>query len=265
MKNSARALSRRDMLRMAGAGALGVTAAHHLGFNPQHVFAQGQSGPAPIAFFTKDLGDIRLTIIRDRIGALDPAVLGANAPEGAVAELLAQSNLPTNQVNNTFNVALLQAGDRLALLDTGNGVAQGSLVATLGLLGIARDAITDVVISHIHPDHITGALDGGNLTFPNAMYHYPEAEKAVVDAAGSDGGMMDNNKAILSAADAAGQLDVFTADVEVLPGVTAIAAPGHTAGHTAFRLDSGGASLLCTVDSAIHPVVSLAMPDWHAA
>jgi glyoxylase-like metal-dependent hydrolase (beta-lactamase superfamily II) len=50
-----------------------------------------------------------------------------------------------------------------------------------------------------------------------------------------------------------------------VPGLTALAAPGHTIGHMAFRLDSEGASLLFTIDTAINNVVSLAMPDWHAA
>jgi glyoxylase-like metal-dependent hydrolase (beta-lactamase superfamily II) len=77
--------------------------------------------------------------------------------------------------------------------------------------------------------------------------------------------MIDANKAILETADAAGQLNVYAAGAEVVPGLTAIAAPGHTMGHTAFRLDSEGSSLLFTIDAAINNVVSLSNPDWHAA
>lgn len=248
-----------------GAGALSVAAGRHFDLLPPVALAQGQAGPAPIAFFTTDVGAIQVTVIRDRAAPLDPAILAANAPEGAVAELLTENNLPTDTINNTFNVALVRTGDRLVLLDTGNGVAQGSLVATLELLGVGREAITDVVISHLHPDHVSGALDGGGLTFASAMYHYPEVEKTFVDAAAADQGMIDANKALLEIADAAGQLNVYAAEAEVLPGLTAFAAPGHTIGHTAFRLDSEGASLLCTVDTAINNVVSLAHPDWFAA
>lgn len=211
-----------------------------------------------------------MTIIRDALFPLDAAILGANAPEGkaSVDATLKENNLPTGTVATPVNVMVVKSGDKLVLFDTGNGVGAGSLAPTLELLGIGRESITDVVFSHLHPDHVGGALSGGKLTFSKAMYHYPEAEKAFVDAAPAGtplDDMLKANRAIFKAAQDAGQFAVYQPDAEVAPGIMAMVAPGHTPGHHIFRLESDGQSLVCTVDTAINSVVSLAHPGWYAA
>jgi glyoxylase-like metal-dependent hydrolase (beta-lactamase superfamily II) len=253
------------MLRLMGAGAAGLVAGATFVGGAAPANAQGNAqtteAPRPIGFFAFQVGELQVTVIRDGARPLDPAILGANAPEGAVAKLLADNNLP-NPINNTFNVLLVRSGEKLALIDTGLGAAAGSLLPTLEALGIARDTITDVVFSHQHGDHIGAALIDGALTFGKAMYHYPEAEKAVIDAAAENPGIV-NNRNLLKAAGDAGQLTVYKADTEVLPGVLSVAAYGHTPGHTAFMLSSGDQSLLCTIDSALNNVVNMAHPEWH--
>jgi glyoxylase-like metal-dependent hydrolase (beta-lactamase superfamily II) len=255
-------LSRRDMLRMVGTGVVGAVAGSALSGLPTPTLAQDAAQvPKPIGFFQFQVGDISVTVIRDGVRPFDSAALGLNAPEGALAKLLKDNNLPTS-FNNTFNVLLLKAGERMILVDTGLGVAAGSLVPTLGALSIQPDMITDVVFSHQHGDHIGGALTNGKLSFPKAMYHYPEAERMVVEKAAESAGIT-NNKNLLKAAGDADQLKTFKADAEVLPGIMAIAAYGHTLGHTAFMLSSANQSLLCTVDSALNNVVTMAHPEWH--
>ncbi|MBB4279105.1 glyoxylase-like metal-dependent hydrolase (beta-lactamase superfamily II) [Rhizobium mongolense] len=57
----------------------------------------------------------------------------------------------------------------------------------------------------------------------------------------------------------------ISADASITPGITTIAAAGHTPGHMAFRLESAGRSLLLTGDTANHFVASLQKPDWEVA
>ena len=49
---------------------------------------------------------------------------------------------------------------------------------------------------------------------------------------------------------------------EVVPGIRAIDAPGHTPGHMAFHLESEGKRLLIGADFCNHYVLSLQRPDW---
>lgn len=258
---SSKGVSRRDWLRLVGTGAAGIVVANTLGGLPAPARAQGNPAPTPLGFFRLPVGDIEVTVIRDGVRQLDPAIFGLNAPEGAVAKLLADNNVPT-PINNTFNVTLLKVGDKMALVDTGLGAAAGALLPTLAALGISTDMITDVIFSHQHGDHIGGALTDGKLTFGKAMYHYPEAEKAAVDAA-PDGGGITSNRNLFKAAGDAGQLNIYKADTELLPGMMAVPAYGHTPGHTAFMLASGGQSLMLTIDSALNNVISMAHPEWH--
>lgn len=255
-------LSRRDMLRLTGTGVLSAVAGSVLSGLPTPAYAQDATPvPKPIGFFAFQVGDFEVTVIRDGVRPLDPAILGTNAPEGAVAKLLQDNNVPA-PLNNTFNVLLLKSGQRMILVDTGLGVATGSLLPTLGALGIKPDMITDVVFSHQHGDHIGAALTEGKLTFPKAMYHYPEAERSAVEKAAESAGIT-SNRNLLKAAGDASQLTLFKADTEVLPGMMSIAAYGHTPGHTAFMLSSKNQSLLCPVDSALNNVVTMAHPEWH--
>lgn len=257
--------SRRDMLKLLGVGALGGALIGRIGFAPQAIRAQGAPAATPIAFFRFALGAMQLTVIRDAARQQDPAVLGRNAPEGGIAEVLKANNFPA-PINTTFNVLLMQNGDKTALFDTGFGVgAGGALVATLELLGVGREAVTDVVLTHMHPDHVGGALTDGALTFPNATYHYSQPEFDFVNSLPADSplaGVAATNKAIFEAA--GDKLKLYSADAQLLEGVTSFAAHGHTPGHMAFRFESEGQTMLHVVDTALNSVVSLARPDWQA-
>ncbi|PJF35819.1 MAG: hypothetical protein CUN49_08585 [Candidatus Thermofonsia Clade 1 bacterium] len=258
--------SRRDMLKFLGVGALGSALIGRIGFAPQAARAQGAPAATPIAFFRFTLGAMELTVIRDAARQQDPSVLGRNAPEGGVAEVLKANNVPA-PITTTFNVLVARNGDKTMVFDTGFGVAAGgALLATLALLGIERESVTDLVLTHLHPDHVSGALTDGALTFPNATYHYSQAEFDFVNGLPADSplaGVAATNKAIFEAA--GDKLKLYAPDTEILPGVTTIAAYGHTLGHTAFRFESEGQQMLHAVDTALNSVVSLARPDWHTA
>jgi glyoxylase-like metal-dependent hydrolase (beta-lactamase superfamily II) len=237
--------SRRDVLRLAGASVAGAAVAGWLHNVPTAALAQTTPAPKPLGLFAFKVGDLEVTVIRDAARELDlNTVFATNNTDGAVEKLLKEANVPSAKISNT-----------------GNGAAAGSLLATLAALGIAPDTITNVIFSHQHGDHVGGALTNGALTFPKATYHYPEAEKAVVEKAAESAGVT-NNKNIFKVAGDAGQFQTFKPDAELLPGVMPFAAYGHTLGHTGFMLSSGGASLMVVADAMLNNVISTARPEW---
>jgi glyoxylase-like metal-dependent hydrolase (beta-lactamase superfamily II) len=262
-------LSRRDALRLMGASAATVMAG---GLLTDTAVSLAQTAvptatpvpppPKPLGLFVFNVGALEVTVIRDAARELDLATVFATSnTNGEVTNFLKENNINSTKIPNTFNVILVKSGSTMALFDTGNGGAVGSLVVTLASIGVKPDMITHVVFSHQHGDHIGGALTSGALTFPKASYHYPEAEKAAVEKA-PEGGGVTNNKNLFKAAEAAGQFQTFKPDAELLPGVMPFAAYGHTAGHTGFMLSSNGASLTVVADAMLNNVISTARPEW---
>ncbi len=164
-----------------------------------------------------------------------------------------------------FTPLVVNTGKELVLFDTGRGAANGGqLAATLAAAGFTPDQIDIVVITHCHPDHIGGVAADGKANFPNARYVIGETEYAFWSAperltGGTEG------PAKLVAANVTPFRDRMTFlknESEVVPGIRAIDAPGHTPGHMAFHLESEGRRLLIGADFCNHYVLSLQRPDW---
>jgi glyoxylase-like metal-dependent hydrolase (beta-lactamase superfamily II) len=126
------------------------------------------------------------------------------------------------------------------------------------------------VFSHFHGDHINGfRLKNGTAMFPNAEVMVPAAEWAFwMDDAKMGAapeamkGAFGNVRRVF--APIAKDVKQFEAGKEILPGITAIAAPGHTPGHTTFAVASGGKSLMVMSDTTNHPALFVRNPDWSA-
>ncbi len=260
-------ISRRGFLRGLGIGALSIGATSWGGVH--RVFAQTSPSSATITALSRfNVGDFEITALQDAVFPFDPSIFGANAPEGGIAEVLTANNLPTDSVNTTVTVLLVNTGSELILLDTGNGAANGGrLLATLELMGITPDAINAVVISHFHPDHIGGMTTDGAPTFPSAAYYFPQAEWDFMQSAPTDSPAADTIAATAAALQPIidnDQLSYYAAEGEIIPGIQAVPAPGHSPGHSALLIVSGESQLLNLVDSALNAVVSLTRPDWFA-
>lgn len=195
----------------------------------------------------------------------------ANAPQDEVAEALRQHNLDGENLPGYLNVLYVKLGDEHILFDTGLGPMpdsnMGKLLANLRAASIAPEAITTIVITHGHGDHIGGLADTeGKLLFPNARYLIWKAEweywtneetLAKMDVARANsirtklGAIKDH-------------VTMIDTEGEIFPGIRAIHAPGHTPGHTVFLLESGGQRLLHIVDAA-HQIIQCEHPDWSPA
>jgi len=151
------------------------------------------------------------------------------------------------------------------LVDTGVGPPglwdwtaeqEGELPDTLGRLGIARDEIDIVFLTHLHIDHVGWNTDlEGSVYFPRARYLvHPDS----VAFASSQAERPHVRRCILPLLDRFEQVD---GEMEIAPGVTAFVAPGHYPGHMALRLASDGAEAVVLADVAVHPAL-LEEPDW---
>lgn len=253
-QNTVKQLSRRQLLKSAGLGAAAVALSQYVPVT----HAQEAATPAlPIALKRLTLGDASLTLIQEAALQLPAAAFGGGAPEGAVAELLAENNLPTETVDASVNIIMFDNGTDKVLFDTGTGQ---TLLPALEALGVPATDITAVVFSHFHGDHVGGASFDGALAYPNAMYYFPQAEWDFIQGASDNQGAQ-NAVSKLQPAEDAGQLELFSAG-EILSGVQAIAAFGHTPGHHIFDITSGDASLTYMADTANNYLAALSHPEW---
>lgn len=253
-------MSRRTFLKGLGISAAGVS------FFP---LAQSHAQTTPsnedvAAFYRFKLGSYDMITIYDGTLPLPVSFVATNSTFREIKDELEARMVPMTPTNNltaTILNLVLVDGERIAIFDTGNGTSVGKLLPTLAAAGVDPASVTDVVISHYHPDHINGLSSNGNLTFPNAMVHFPQVEYDFIDNAPTSVGGAALNR--LKPALDAGQVAFFAPDAEIISGVQAIAAPGHTPGHSNFLISSGDSQLVHLADTAVSPYASLPFPDWH--
>ena len=244
------------------------------------------SAAAPLAerqaasFYRYNVGTHQVTVVCDGVSTVNlPDTYVANATKDQVGKILAESQLPADKVTHTFSPIVVNTGSKLVVIDTGLGPDQfaqskgrtGQFHANLAAANLDRNAVDTVVISHFHGDHINGLLAAENKpAFANAEIMVPAAEwKFWMDDGEMSKGMgnpiLENNfKNIRRVFDALGRkVTQYEAGKEVAPGITSVASPGHTPGHTSYVVASGSDKVLVQVDiTAGAAFLFVKNPEW---
>ena len=184
---------------------------------------------SPIQRFTVD--DSEVVAIQDATQAIGAVLFGDDA---GVQQTLAKL-YPRNSAPSSVNVFLIRTEKRIILVDTGLGNQHGSFLShALDELHVNPAQVTDILLTHLHPDHIGGMISSvGQAIFPNATVWLSQEEFRGMKMGSRDASPLMRNVYLAYQR----KLKLFKNEQELFPGIVAWLAPGHTPGHSAFLLN----------------------------
>jgi glyoxylase-like metal-dependent hydrolase (beta-lactamase superfamily II) len=265
-------LTRRDLF----AGAAAVTAATALAGSEAMASAPIVGKQAP-GFYRYKVGDFEITQLVDGARTFPiPDNFIVNLSKDRAIAAAEAAYYPKGKVTIVFNPMVINTGSKLVLIDTGLG--EGAFKATKGQVGqlsnnlkaagIDPKSIDIVLLSHLHGDHAGGLRTAdGALAFPNAEIKVQSVEwnfwtndANMSKANAYNKSHFPNIKKYFAGI----EKDVTRYDwgKEVAPGITSVATPGHTPGHTSYVVASGSARILVQSDVTNIPSLFLKHPEY---
>ena len=265
-------VSRRDLI----IGAAGAYAA--FGLDRPIAFigaAQAQTTPATPGFKSYKVGSLEVISLYDGVWEKphdENFIKGANVEQTKAA--LKAGGLTDAFVPIPFTIMAIKSPSGVVLIDSAtggltSGPKAGLAMQSMAAAGIDPKAVKTIVVSHFHGDHIFGlmAKDTNAQVFPDAEIIVPAAElkwwtQPIDSIPQARRGNAQRVQATLQ-----GWKNVRPVDGEadLAPGIRAIPAFGHTQGHTAHLISSGGSQLLVTADATNIQTLFVKNPEWQAA
>jgi glyoxylase-like metal-dependent hydrolase (beta-lactamase superfamily II) len=223
-----------------------------IALNAAHAAAPQVKTQAP-GYYRTMLGDFEVTVLNDGTLSL-PASIMTNTTEAETEKALARNYL-TSPFDAAVNAFLINTGTKLVLIDTGcgslMGPAAGNLLANIKAAGYRPEQIDEVYLTHMHPDHAGGLIEAGKIAFPNAVLRVNRQDADFwlneANLEKSPAGMKDYFKGAMSSVNpyiAAGKFKPFDGDTQLVPGIEATPAPGHTPGHSIYSIESHGQKMV---------------------
>lgn len=241
--------------------------------------AQNTSGSKRIGLYTMNIGEIEAVVISDGHLLVNPvqAEFAQHMDPSKVAETLKEHFASPTEIDLAMNILLLKIGTHRILIDVGAGYRFGNgcghLTENLRYAGISPDEITDIVLTHAHPDHIGGLTNQkGELIFPNANVYIAEAEykfwmSQKPDFSKSTMTDMVHKKMLVDVAQqnitaTVDKLHLFHNGDDLLGCLQMNITAGHTPGHTIIRIYSQSDELYHIADIVHSEIISFINPEW---
>jgi glyoxylase-like metal-dependent hydrolase (beta-lactamase superfamily II) len=223
------------------------------------------------------VGSFECIAVSDGTFAYPDQSFFVNAPKERLEQVLLEHNMQPGEIIAPWTCLLINTGRQRILVDTGGGAgltpSVGKLLPNLQGEGIEPVDIDMVILTHGHPDHIGGNTDAeGKPVFSKARYVMwknewefwtPEPDLGRLEV-GEELKQLMLMAARKNLPPIQGQLDLIEHETEILPGIQAIAAPGHTLGHMALAISSDSEELFYISDAVLYPI-HLEQPDWYPA
>lgn len=255
-------------------GAAGASAVFGLGKPVEFIgFANAQQ-KAPAEFLKYKVGSAEVFSLHDG-EVVRPSLEGfvTNVPLEDVKKALVAAGKPDDKFNNNFTMTAVKTGGKTILIDTGfgnNGAPTvGRLVDNLKAAGIEPASVNTILVSHFHPDHISGlmAKDTNAQMFPNAEILVPDTEYAFWTDPAKTSKLPEGVQGLVKRINATfptwKNIKQFAVGAEVAPGIKSIATHGHTPGHTSYLIGSGKDQLIVQGDVSNAPYLFVKNPGWH--
>jgi glyoxylase-like metal-dependent hydrolase (beta-lactamase superfamily II) len=240
---------------------------------PKQTAQIAEPAPSPQApgYYRVKLGDFTVTALSDGTLPFESDEWLTGIEPAQIEKALTKAFLKS-PIEMSFNAFLVDTGEKLVLIDTGSGAFLGpnggKLLTNMQAAGYRPEQVDEVYITHLHVDHLGGLVTGETVAFSNAIVRADQHDVDYWLSEENANKAPEQMKLFFQAAQAslkpyreAGKFKSFDGDTNLVPGVKAVGARGHTPGHAIYIAESKGERMLFWGDLLHVAAVQLPNPS----